>query len=94
MGAGNERACGGLERHMVPPMLQSRQVEEHMRESQGRSGVSLPVPRAPEGWTPAPERPQRTKDMETAPDTSPTEPRSSPTKPRPQMGTIFGKSGA
>lgn len=63
-----------------------------MRDSQGRSEVPLPVPRAPEGCTPAPERPQRTKDMES--DTSPTEPQSSLTKPRPQMGTIFNKSGA
>ena len=28
-GEGNERAGGGLERHVVPPIPQSRQVEEH-----------------------------------------------------------------
>ena len=92
-GRGTRGHVGGLRDTWSLPCFRAGRSRS-MRESQGRSGVSLPVPRAPEGWTPAPERPQRTKDMETAPDTSPTEPRSSPTKPRPQMGTIFGKSGA
>ena len=40
MGAGNERARGGLERHVVPPMLQSRQVEEHEGKSRQVWGLS------------------------------------------------------
>ena len=35
-GEGNERAGGGLERHVVPPIPQNRQVEEHEGNSRPR----------------------------------------------------------